>query len=119
MLSTNLRTGKLAKFRRNCFYHYPTGYVPYANVPVATAVAASSAFPPFLSPNHVKFAPESVRKLGDLFDEGTYGYEYQLTDGGVYDNLGLEEIDTLDHLFVSDAGQQYTPRDRIFSNWII
>lgn len=129
ILSTNLRTGKLAKFRHNCFYHYPTGYVPYPDISVGVAVASSSAFPPFLSPNTVEFEPGSVKRIQsgrdigdlDLYDNTSYRYEYKLSDGGVYDNLGLEDInsDKLSHIFVSDAGAAYQPRDRIFSNWII
>ena len=128
ILSTNLRTGKLAKFRRNCFYHFPTGYVPNANISVATAVASSSAFPPFLSPNSVQFESGSVKRIDrarsssdlDLHDNESFRYKYKLTDGGVYDNLGLEDINSekIKHLFVSDAGAAYQPRNRIFSNWI-
>ncbi len=129
VLSTNLRTGKLAKFRHNCFYHYPTGYVPHPDIPVSMAVASSSAFPPFLSPNTLQFKPGSVKRISDehdigeldLYDDKSYRYKYILSDGGVYDNLGLEDInsDVIKHVFVSDAGAAYQPRKRIFSNWIM
>ncbi len=64
---------------------------------VAQAVAASSAFPPGFPPLGVSSLRPKAR---------TRGFKYQwLTDGGVYDNLGMEPV-WKNHrlLLVSDAG---------------
>ena len=59
ILATNLKNGLQVKFRRNCFFHYPIGYLPAPNIPVSVAVSASSAFPPVLSPVTLKLAPDT------------------------------------------------------------
>jgi NTE family protein len=74
---------------------YAAGHVePAPDWPVARAVAASSCFPPV-------FEPMPVR-LGQRF-EGV-----RLTDGGVYDNMGLEPV-WKDHavVLVSDGGATF------------
>ena len=63
-------------------------------VGLALAVAASSAFPPVLSPLKLDFPasawePPNGYKHEDLHRE-PFLTEVVLTDGGVYDNLGLE-----------------------------
>jgi hypothetical protein len=69
----------------------PCGADQESRLDLAIAVAASSAFPPFLSPvvlklNSADFDPSTK---GDLQIE-PYTSQVVLTDGGVYDNLGLE-----------------------------
>jgi NTE family protein len=74
---------------------YAAGYVePAPDWPVARAVAASSCFPP-------AFEPMPVR-LGDRFKD------VRLSDGGVYDNMGLEPV-WKDHevVLVSDGGATF------------
>lgn len=86
---------------------YKLGEIQNPDLPVARVVAASSAFPPILSPVKLKLDPNSWKKL-----DGAYLYERQelrdlllLTDGGVYDNMGLEAIwDRCETVLVSDAG---------------
>ena len=57
------------------------------------AVAASSAFPPFLSPARLNM-PDGTR--------------FTLTDGGVYDNLGLEPVvKNCATIYVSDGGGSF------------
>ena len=72
-------------------------------VPVAYAVAASSAFPPL-------FPPIAITN-NELFCEiEEFEHPHYLTDGGVYDNLGINrlmsyqrQIQDLDGFIVSDA----------------
>jgi NTE family protein len=40
-----------------------------------------------------------------------------LSDGGVYDNLGLETIKRFSTLFVSDAGQKIAPEQDPAHDW--
>jgi NTE family protein len=49
--ATNIQTAALWRFSRNYMGDYRVGLVERPDVSVATAVAASSAFPPLLSPS--------------------------------------------------------------------
>ncbi|OLZ44687.1 hypothetical protein BS329_35880 [Amycolatopsis coloradensis] len=84
-------------------------------VPVADAVAASAAFPALL--------PALNRKYDFQNGQGQRGrHTLTMTDGGVYDNLGLSpllpgrsvthtsHVYDLDHLIAVDAGRGRTPR---------
>lgn len=86
---------------------YQAGYVlPLLDWPVARAVAASSCFPPIFDPLPLNLEP-------DRFKGGSYrGSDrdalvagIRLSDGGVYDNMGLEPV-WKDHqvVIVSDGG---------------
>jgi NTE family protein len=75
-------------------------------VPLAQAVAASSAFPPFLSPFGLRLNPDTFTpKSGLDLQQRPFTSRGILTDGGVYDNLGLETAwKRYQTIFVSDAG---------------
>jgi hypothetical protein len=73
------------------------------NTPIAFAVAASSAFPPL-------FPPIEVSNETLFCDEMSFPYSHYLTDGGVYDNLGIDKLSwyqkttpELDLFIASDA----------------
>lgn len=92
--ATNVQTGALFRFSKPYLADYRVGRVLDPKVDLAVAVAASSAFPPFLSPLKLKldpaaWAPASGQPSEDLHQE-PYLTDVVLTDGGVYDNLGLE-----------------------------
>jgi len=83
-------------------------------------VAASSAFPPALSPAIVKLDPDSFEKTegADLYDNVAFRRQLVLTDGGVYDNLGLETVwNSLDTVLVSDAGAPLGFEEAPDSSW--
>src|ERR1043166_3069155 len=89
--SSTLQTGALWRFTRDYMGDYKVGYVDTPSLPLAVAVGASSAFPPFLSPVVLK-SPGAFRPPApppDLQDP-RYRSRVVLCDGGVYDNLGLE-----------------------------
>ena len=70
---------------------YRVGMVLNPTVPLAAAVAASSAFPPVLSPAKLALSPAEVTSpAGTDLNRPPFTEEALLTDGGVYDNLGLE-----------------------------
>jgi NTE family protein len=108
--ATNLGTGVLWRFTRESVGDYQIGTTPPRNLRLSTAVAASSAFPPFFAPLRLRFAKDSKWDNGKLlvaearkFREGV-----DLADGGMYDNLGLERAwSGFRTIFVSDGGGAY------------
>ncbi len=104
--ATNVQTRVLWRFSKPFMGDYRVGLIRNPRVDLAIAVAASSAFPPFLSPltlnlNPADFDPSTK---GDLQFE-PYTSEVFLTDGGVYDNLGLETAwKSYQTILVSDGG---------------
>jgi NTE family protein len=104
--ASNLQSGVLWQFSRDSAGDYRVGWVQEPDVGVAEAVAASSAFPPFLSPAIFKFKGSDVwpARLSDL-NRPPFTTNVTLTDGGVYDNLGLETAwKYFDTILVSDGG---------------
>jgi len=99
------------EFSRHQSGNGQAGYVRKPEgVSVAAAVAASSCFPPLFEPMRVpvpadhiqggRFRPEDRRRL--------LVQAIRLTDGGVYDNMGLEPV-WKDHraVLVSDGGAPF------------
>jgi len=57
---------------------------------LADAVAASSAFPPVLSPHRIEPSGEFDPSTAGVNQAGAFRATVWLSDGGVYDNLGLQ-----------------------------
>jgi NTE family protein len=122
--ATNLRTGACWQLhggpdgRMGDFY---TGYCSTGHVQVSEAVAASSAFTPGFSALRLRMQspcvmtrvdPWSVTRVASVRrGAGTDGGSRAvplLTDGGVYDNLGLEPmLGRFRFLLASDAGRPF------------
>jgi NTE family protein len=106
--ATNVQSGVLWRFEKPYMRDWRVGEVRKPTVPLAKAVAASSAFPPVLSPCELRldernFTPNSGADL----QRPPFTTRVILTDGGVYDNLGLETIwKRYRTVLVSDAGGQ-------------
>ena len=118
--ATNLQTGRSVRISRRYLADYLVGVIDNPSLSLATAVAASSAFPPFLSPVVVK-APGPFRAVtGTLFSgNGAHTKKLYLTDGGVYDNLGLEPVwDSCETVLVSDAGAPFAYGDEANTDWL-
>ncbi len=109
LCATDMAFGVNWIFERTRLGDYQAGYadVMRHDWPLARTVAASSCFPPVFNPLPIRLPPADLR-------EGKYpaGRErdalirgLRLTDGGVYDNMGLEPV-WKDHavVLVSDAG---------------
>jgi predicted acylesterase/phospholipase RssA len=60
-------------------------FVTTDEAPVALAITASSAFPPLFPP--IEISNETLVCRREAFRESQY-----LTDGGVYDNLGIDRL---------------------------
>lgn len=107
--TTNLQTGRDLRIAKAYLADYRVGRIDAPDLSVAKAVAASSAFPPVLSPCiiEVDAAKWKRQEGGDLFDDPRYKHTLTLTDGGAYDNIGLEPVDTYETILVSDAGAPF------------
>lgn len=85
---------------------YQVGYGPLPDWPLGLAVAASSCFPPVFNPLRLRLAGQRLeRGAYDEADRAGLVDGLHLSDGGVYDNLGLEPV-WKDHrtVLVSDGG---------------
>lgn len=104
--ATNVQTGVLWRFSKPYMRDYLVGEVKNPTVELATAVAASSAFPPVLSPARLDLDPASFSPpVDEPHHAPPFTREVYLSDGGVYDNLGLETAwKRYDTILVSDAG---------------
>lgn len=118
--ATNVQTGSLFRFSRPFNADWRVGVIERPMTPLALAVAASSAFPPVLSPTilPVQETDFAENHRGPLF-RPPYNTRIVLTDGGVYDNLGLETVwKRFDTVLVSDAGGQLSGEARPAWDWI-
>jgi NTE family protein len=117
--ATNLQTGTLWRFSKPYMADYKVGMVRNPEVPIAVAVAASSAFPPVLSPARLKIDPASVESDGtEPHHAPPFTTDVVLSDGGVYDNLGLETAwKRYRTILVSDGGGQMAPAGTVAGDW--
>ncbi len=125
--ATNVQSGVLWRFSKPYMRDYKVGQIENPNIPLAVAVAASSAFPPFLSPlvlhlQPSQFTPGSGEQKyggkGDVLDD-TFRGKIVLTDGGIYDNLGLETVwKKYLTVLVSDGGGQIEPDAKRRHDWL-
>lgn len=119
--ATNVQSRSLFRFSKPYIWDYRVGRIDNPVVPLATAVAASSAFPPVLSPVRLEFQ-ESDWVAGSGDEAAAQGAEFKtevlLTDGGVYDNLGLETAwKSHKMVLVSDGGGETPLEARPKSDW--
>jgi NTE family protein len=117
--ATSLQTTVLWRFSKPFMGDYRVGLIRNPKLELATAVAASGAGPPFLSPVELKPNPadfDPTTNGGLQFPP--YTTDIKLTDGGVYDNLGLETVWKIyDTILVSDGGAATPDEPRPKSEW--
>ena len=118
--ATNVQSGALWRFMKPHMADWRVGKINRPRIPLARAVAASSAFPPFLSPMNLKLDHSSyVKKSGKNLQRPPFTTDVVLTDGGVYDNLGLEPVWKLyDTIWVSNGGGQMPPDPEPSHDWV-
>ncbi len=110
ILATDVGNGVLFRFSRPYMRSWRTHEVRNPTVSLARAVAASSAFPPFLSP--------AILHLPDAPGGGTR--RLTLTDGGVYDNMGIEPVlKNCATVYVSDGGGPFDTQDDPPTGWLL
>jgi predicted acylesterase/phospholipase RssA len=87
--SASLTTGVRCSFSRTGFRWHNNDPEEHSiaapNTQIAFAVTASSAFPPLFPP--VKISNETL-----FCDKKVFPFSHYLTDGGVYDNLGIDRL---------------------------
>ncbi|HET9387972.1 MAG TPA: patatin-like phospholipase family protein, partial [Gemmatimonadales bacterium] len=122
ILATDLATGQSCSFSARGFSRDGADNAPTMETNVlktATAVATSASFPGFFPPQVV--TPES---LGITREAWGAQQESYLTDGGVFDNLGVRKLQSLrqrlsvDVEILSDAGATLEPRPGRFSGLV-
>jgi NTE family protein len=118
ILATNVQSGALWRFERKYMGDYRVGLVMNPTVSIARAVAASSAFPPVLSPADLDVGDSYSPTPGADLQRAPFTTEVMLSDGGVYDNLGLEPATkNCRTVLVSDGAQKMSPQERPARNW--
>lgn len=117
--ATNVQSCVLWRFSKPYMWDYRVGKVEQPTVPLAQAVAASSAFPPVLSPFELRLDPRKfVPGSGEDLQREPFTSRVILTDGGVYDNLGLETAwKRYKTIFVSDAGGKTEAEEEPKTDW--
>lgn len=124
--ATNVQTGACWHFhsgpegRMGDFY---TGYMKTGHLTIAHAVAASSAFPPGFGALRLPISsPDAFSRIDPWGIERPLSSKREqlpeeakrlilLTDGGVYDNLGVEPVwNYFDSLLISDAGHPFSSK---------
>ncbi|WP_434712801.1 patatin-like phospholipase family protein [Rhizobium sp. YTUHZ045] len=119
--ASNLSTGSLFRMSNRYIADYRIGVSFRPALSLATAVAASAAFPPVLSPLRLDLSrfPWKREKLDDTVGEPVAPGRAILSDGGVYDNHGIEPaLKRCDCLLVSDAGAPWRSSTRGYWNYL-
>jgi len=116
--ATNVESGKLVRISKAYLADYTIGVFPEPELPLAIAVAASAAFPPVLSPLRLAIDPAKVDPATVPPNAGTPPTRLFLTDGGVYDNLGVQTVERFSPLLVSDGGAPFKRLTRVARNWV-
>jgi len=109
--ATNLQSGVLWRFSRPYARDYKVGEIASPPIKLALAVAASSAFPPVLSPVRLRFREdEYAPDTGEGLQKPPFTTHPVLSDGGVYDNLGLQTAwNSARTILISDGGGAMQP----------
>ena len=117
--ATNLGTGACWRFSRAYAGDYVVGRIADPTWPLALAVAASAAFPPAFAPMELDvggatFGDWPKWTAVDRASAAPFREKISLSDGGVYDNHGLEPIvKRFSTLLVSDGGMPFSRVDDV------
>jgi NTE family protein len=119
-MATNLQTGRGVRFSKAYLGDYLIGLVRSPTVSLATTIAASSAFPPFLSPVVLEEPGAFEAVEGSVLNaRPEYTKVLWLTDGGVYDNLGLQTVwNRCRTVLASDAGAPFAFLEGAETDWV-
>jgi NTE family protein len=113
LCATDLTFGVNWEFGQNYAGDYQVGYSKAASSwPLARAVAASSCFPPIFGP--MRISAKTDEYAGGRYqkpDRAKILSRIALSDGGVYDNMGLEPVwKKCDYVLISDCGAPFSFR---------
>lgn len=118
-LSTNLQTGAALRFTKAYVADHKIGVIQDPTFKIAQAVTASAAFPPVYTPYRLDLGPMTWdTSKGDTPLDPNFLDPIYATDGGVYDNIALEPVQSLfQNVFVSDGGAPLLPTLLKPSGW--
>lgn len=116
--AANLQLNTLWRMSKGYVADYRVGRINRPAIPLAVAVAASSAYPPYYSPVVLDLSAYRVESMGGV-DRNfrPFNRQAEMGDGGLYDNLALEPAwKRFGTLLVSNAGApfpelEHAPRD--------
>jgi NTE family protein len=118
--ATNLQSGELWRFSKERSRDKRVGEIERPQEAIAKVVGASSAFPPFLSP--ARFAYDESQYTpgsGTDLQRPPFTTRPLLSDGGVYDNLGLETVfNDCRTIICSNAGGKYQAKKHVHIDWL-
>ena len=119
-MATNLQSGSGWRFAKDYAADHRVGRIDRPSFSLAQVVSASSAFPPFLSPVRLTLDSASVQPMdGADLHMPPFTDTAVLTDGGVYDNLGLERVwRRCRTILVSNAGRSTPELGAPTGRWI-
>lgn len=119
--ATCFQTGSSFRFSREGLYDWKLGWTPRLDITLGTALAASAAFPPFLSPLRLRTDPTKWvdrPPVKGLEHTDRICAKLMLGDGGIYDNMGVEALwKSVEAVLVSDAGAPFEFVRRPWANW--
>lgn len=117
--ATSVQSAALFRFEKPYAWDYRVGKIDRPTIRLAEAVAASSAFPPVLSPVRLDLRRyQFVPGTGEDLQRPPFTTTAVLTDGGVYDNMGIETAwKRYRRVLVSDAGGKTQPEDDPKGDW--
>jgi NTE family protein len=108
--ASNVQTGVNFELSGERIGDYQIGYAHAPEIPLSEAIAASSAFPIAFPALILKMDPARFAggKLGNSALQNQLARRIVLSDGGVYDNLGLEPVwKTHATVLCSDGGKPF------------
>lgn len=111
-LAVHLPSGEPWVFDRRGAESRPIGRLRDPGIPLARAISASSAYPPFLAPLVLHLDPEKLDRVPAGEPRAVLG------DGGLHDNLGLHALwERSATVLSSDAGGVLATRERTSGFW--
>jgi NTE family protein len=118
--ATNVQSGALWRFSKPYMWDWRVGKIANPLTELAVAVAASAASPPVLSPVRLQVKTSDFEPgTGADLQRPPFTEDVFLTDGGVYDTLGLETAwKTYDTILVSDGGGKMAPDPEPHTDWV-
>jgi NTE family protein len=119
--ATNLATGVTFRFAKPYAGDPRIGLIPDPDFRISLALTASTAFAPFLSPVILRLDPAKFQPTegADLHGVEAYQSRLLLTDGGVFDHLGLQTLwNRYDTILVRDAGAKLRADPRPGASWL-